>query len=73
MGQTQDRPNNRQKDQQTHSKIGRRHQENSTNIAIVRTAMYGDDVSIIATASSLTQAQKVLQNEVSAVDNWSKS
>ena len=34
--------------------------------------MYADDVSIFATASSLTQAQKALQNAVSAVDNKNK-
>ena len=34
--------------------------------------MYADDVSILATASSLTQAQRALQNAVSAVDNCSK-
>ena len=34
--------------------------------------MYADDVSILATTSSLTQAQKSLQDTVSAVDNWSK-
>ena len=33
--------------------------------------MYADDVSILATANSLTQAQKALQDAVSAVDNWS--
>ena len=37
-----------------------------------RTAMYADDVSILATASSLTLAQKALHNMVGAVDNWSK-
>ena len=35
-------------------------------------AMYADDVSILATASSLTQAQKALQDAVSAVDNLRK-
>ena len=34
--------------------------------------MYVDDVSILATASSLTQTQKVLQDAVSAVDSRSK-
>ena len=34
--------------------------------------MCADGVSILATASSLTQAQKALQNTVSAVDNLSK-
>ena len=34
--------------------------------------MYADDVSIFAAASSLTRAQKAVQNPMSAVDNWSR-
>ena len=41
-----------------YSKNVRRHQENSTNIAEVRTTTYADDVSNLATSSSRTQAQK---------------
>ena len=64
-------PSRDEKSRKLHSKAGRRHQANPTNIAEVTTAMYADDVSILATANSLTQAQKALQNAVSAVDNWS--
>ena len=60
-----------EKTNKLHSKIVRHHQANSINIAEVRTAMYVIDVFILATVSSLTQAQKALQNAVSAVDNWS--
>ena len=67
VGQTQHKPIRKPTN---HSKVGSGHQENSTNIAQVRTEMYADDVFILAKASSLTQAQKALQNMVSAVDNW---
>ena len=43
-----------------------------TNIVQVRTAMYADDVSFLATGGLLTQAQKDLQNAVS-VGSWSKN
>ena len=65
-------PTRDEKTNKLHIKVGKRHQSNPTNITQVRTAMYADDVSIIATASSLTQDQKALQNVVSAKDNWSK-
>ena len=52
-----------------HSKIGRRHQETSNKILQVMMAMYADDVPILVTASSLTQAQKSLHNVVSEVNN----
>ena len=65
-------PTRDEKPNKLHSKVGRRHHANPTNIAEVRTAMYVDDVSILSTASSLTQDQKALQNAMSAVDNWSE-
>ena len=61
-------PTRGEKTNKLHSKIGRRHKANPTNIAEERTAMYADNVFILVTASPLTQAQKALQNEVSAVD-----
>ena len=37
------RPNKREKNNKLHSKVGKRYQSNSNNIAQVRTEMYDDD------------------------------
>ena len=58
-----------EKNEKLHTKVGRLYQANFNNIAQVMPVIYADYVSIIATTSSLTQNQKVLQN---AVDNCIK-
>ena len=63
-GPTRDEKTNR-----LHNKVRRRHQPNSNIIAQVMTAMYVDDAFILATACSLIQTQKALQNALSSVDN----